>query len=362
MTTSPTSATCGAASGTRGTTWAGQYTRPYTIYTTGIGWRIDRVPEDIGDRENPYDVFWDTQYSGNMAILDDWHTAMGMVLLRNGIDRHNTDEARHRAGPRRSCSSCATRCTRGSRSPVHRPARRSVRPEPDVVGRRDQHAVLPAGGQSADILRYWFPTDGKGGVDNDLVVCLAQGKNPVAAHVFINYLLDEGIAAGELRLHRLPAAAARVHPGDPGRRRLRPAEPGRATVVTEKDFRPACRCSSCRSRPTWSTTRSGRSSRPVAERDDAAPGNRFLWPLLALPGHRLGGGAVRRADVRRAGDPVRRRRPDPAPAGAGVEPALLGLHPVQLRHASTSSGRTRSSARPCCAPSSTSASRACCAC
>ena len=49
-------------------------------------------------------------------------------------------------------------------------------------------------GTSADILRYWFPDDGKGGVDNDLVVCLAQGKNPVAAHVFINDLLDEGIA------------------------------------------------------------------------------------------------------------------------------------------------------------------------
>jgi spermidine/putrescine transport system substrate-binding protein len=48
---------------------------------------------------------------------------------------------------------------------------------------------------SPEVLRYWFPEDGRGEVDNDLVVCLAQGKNPVAAHVFIDELLDDKIAA-----------------------------------------------------------------------------------------------------------------------------------------------------------------------
>jgi spermidine/putrescine transport system substrate-binding protein len=50
-------------------------------------------------------------------------------------------------------------------------------------------------GQSADVLRYWFPSDGRGMVDNDLMVVLSQGSNPVAAHFFINYLLDKKIAA-----------------------------------------------------------------------------------------------------------------------------------------------------------------------
>jgi spermidine/putrescine transport system substrate-binding protein len=31
-------------------------------------------------------------------------------------------------------------------------------------------------------------------VDNDLVVCLAQGENPVAAHFFVNELLDPEVA------------------------------------------------------------------------------------------------------------------------------------------------------------------------
>ena len=38
-----------------------QYSVPYVIYTTGIGWRADLIPEDIGARPNPYDVFWDSK-------------------------------------------------------------------------------------------------------------------------------------------------------------------------------------------------------------------------------------------------------------------------------------------------------------
>jgi len=67
-----------------------RYTVPYTIYSTGIGWRTDMVPDDIAGMDNPYDVFWDTTYAGKMAILDDWHTAMSMVLLRNGIHDINS--------------------------------------------------------------------------------------------------------------------------------------------------------------------------------------------------------------------------------------------------------------------------------
>ncbi len=44
---------------------------------------------------------------------------------------------------------------------------------PDVVRRRRQRAVLPAEGHAARVLRYWFPSDGKGMVDNDLMVSLS---------------------------------------------------------------------------------------------------------------------------------------------------------------------------------------------
>ena len=40
------------------------------------------------------------------------------------------------------------------------------------------------------MLSYWFPPDGKGMVDNDLMVILSQGKTPVLAHLFLNFMLE----------------------------------------------------------------------------------------------------------------------------------------------------------------------------
>jgi spermidine/putrescine transport system substrate-binding protein len=45
-------------------------------------------------------------------------------------------------------------------------------------------------GTSVDVLRYWFPDDGKGMVDNDLMVVLKGGQNPVLAHLFLQHMLD----------------------------------------------------------------------------------------------------------------------------------------------------------------------------
>jgi spermidine/putrescine transport system substrate-binding protein len=173
-----------------------RYTVPYTIYSTGIGWRTDMVPDDIAGMDNPYDVFWDTTYAGKMAILDDWHTAMSMVLLRNGIDDINS--------------------TKQSDLDLIRTQildlRKTMRPKVTI----SMYTDMPAGqyglcqmwsgdaintpyylpkSVSPSVMRYWFPPDGKGEVDNDLVVCLAQGENPVAAHFFMNEILDNSVAA-----------------------------------------------------------------------------------------------------------------------------------------------------------------------
>jgi spermidine/putrescine transport system substrate-binding protein len=54
-------------------------------------------------------------------------------------------------------------------------------------------SYLPEG-TGVEILRYWFPADGKGLVDNVLMVALRGGKNPVLAHLFINHMLDPEVA------------------------------------------------------------------------------------------------------------------------------------------------------------------------
>lgn len=172
-----------------------RYTVPYTIYSTGIGWRTDMVHTDIPAMDNPYDVLWDKTYAGNMAILDDWHTAMSMVLLRNGVMNLN------------STSSSDLDMIRTQLLDL----RKTMRPKVTI----SMYTEMPAGQYglcqmwsgdaintpyylpkktSPDVMRYWFPEDGKGEIDNDLVVLLAQGENPVAAHFFINEILDNKVA------------------------------------------------------------------------------------------------------------------------------------------------------------------------
>jgi spermidine/putrescine transport system substrate-binding protein len=173
-----------------------RYTIPYTIYSTGIGWRTDMVPTDVAGLDNPYDVLWDTTYRGGTAILDDWHTAMAMVLLRNGIFDINTTSSQHIAMVRDQLLQM----------------RSTMQPRVTI----SMYTEMPAGqyglcqmwsgdainlpyylpkSTSTDVLRYWFPPDGRGEVDNDLAVVLAQGGNPVAAHFFLNELLDNDVAA-----------------------------------------------------------------------------------------------------------------------------------------------------------------------
>jgi spermidine/putrescine transport system substrate-binding protein len=173
-----------------------RYTLPYTVYTTGIGWRTDMVDEDISQRDNPYDVFWDPKYRGNCAVIDDWHTTMAMVLLRNGIANVNTAKAsdlnliRNQLASLQQATNPRVTITMYNDLPAGQYGLAQMW-SGDVV---NAQYYLPKH-TSPDILRYWFPPDGRGMVDNDLMVLLGSGQNPVAAHHFINYMLDPAVAA-----------------------------------------------------------------------------------------------------------------------------------------------------------------------
>ena len=172
-----------------------QYSVPYTTYTTGVGWRDDQVTTDISTLPNPYASLWDPELADNVAIIDDWHTAMGMVLLKEGIPNVNSENPQDLAVINEQLKKLAA----------------ATDPKVTVAMFND----LPAGqiglsqmwsgdivnsvyylpkGQSPDILRYWFPEDGSGLVDNDLMMILSGGENPVAAHYFLNYILDSDVS------------------------------------------------------------------------------------------------------------------------------------------------------------------------
>jgi spermidine/putrescine transport system substrate-binding protein len=172
-----------------------QYTVPYTIYTTGIGWRSDMVPADIGALKNPYDSLWDPAYKGKTAVIDDFHTAMAMVLLRQGITDVNTSSEADlkMVGEQLKALVAAT-------SPKVTITMYNDLPSGqfglcqmwsgDII---NAQSYLPEG-TGPEILRYWFPSDGKGMVDNDMLVTLRGGKNPVLAHMFLNKMLEPDVA------------------------------------------------------------------------------------------------------------------------------------------------------------------------
>jgi spermidine/putrescine transport system substrate-binding protein len=167
------------------------YTVPYTVYTTGIGWRADRITADIGAMANPYDVFWDTANKKRDAVIDDWHTAMAMIALRAGLTNINSTKS----------ADIATIQTQMLDMQAKTDPKVTITMYNDLPAGQMDLAQMWSGdvvnaqyylpkGVKPDVLAYWFPEDGKGMVDNDLMVILSQGKNPVLAHLFINFMLD----------------------------------------------------------------------------------------------------------------------------------------------------------------------------
>jgi spermidine/putrescine transport system substrate-binding protein len=168
-----------------------RYTVPYTIYTTGIGWRSDKVSEDISLRTNPYDVFWDPIYNSKIAILDDYREAITMVLLRNGITDILT-------GDSKKLNLVAGQLTDMISKTNPKVNITDYQDIPDGTTNVSQawsgdminaQYNMPAG-QSPSVLRYWYPKNGKGAVNEDIFVILRSGKNPVLSHLWLNYMLD----------------------------------------------------------------------------------------------------------------------------------------------------------------------------
>ena len=174
-----------------------QYTVPYTVYTTGIGWRTDKATVDPSKQQNPYDVFWNPK-SSNVAVIDDWHTCMALPLLREGrgADINSTDPAvikdvQDGLLSMQAATHPKVTITMYNDLPAGELSLCQMW-SGDVV---NAVSYLPKG-TPPTVLGYWFPPDGKGSVDNDLMVILKGGKNPVLAHLFLNHMLDTKTALG----------------------------------------------------------------------------------------------------------------------------------------------------------------------
>jgi spermidine/putrescine transport system substrate-binding protein len=168
-----------------------QYTVPYTIYTTGMAWRKDHVPENPYQMANAWAMPWQSKYKGKVAILDDYREGISLGLMKNGIFNLNTTNAAQIQASGQQLQNLAsltnvqinnndyTQVPSGQIW-IHHAWSGDIAAAPSYMPK----------GVPVDVVGYWFPPDGKGPVGNDLNTVLRTATNPVLAHLFLNYLLD----------------------------------------------------------------------------------------------------------------------------------------------------------------------------
>jgi spermidine/putrescine transport system substrate-binding protein len=175
-----------------------RYSVPYLVYTTGIGYRIDLVDAaDVEGQANPWDIFWNPKYAGNMGFLDSFTDTVAMALLRNGV----------------SDPSLATEAELEAAGDALLEALELTEIQYSIDG---SYAGIPEGrfgihhAWSGDLVNsaYYWPDDNdlgtarylwpakspgstvKGPISSDTMAVLKGSERPVLAHMFLDFILD----------------------------------------------------------------------------------------------------------------------------------------------------------------------------
>jgi spermidine/putrescine transport system substrate-binding protein len=168
-----------------------RYSVPYTLYTTGIAFRRDRVTTEPADLDNGYDLLWDEQYRGRVYLLEDDREALGMALLRRGERDVNTEDVALLTAAREDLQElfgavdvkvgieAYDRIPNGSAT-VHQAW------SGDAV---NAQYYLPEGGDPA-VIGFWYPADVGGVIGSDSLAIPRAAAHPVLAHHFLNFMLD----------------------------------------------------------------------------------------------------------------------------------------------------------------------------
>ncbi len=174
------------------------YTVPYVVWMDGIGWRNDKVKEDIPGMDVPWDIFWHAQaYRGQVGILDDRRDALSMPMQRDAMRKDvrpdlNTEDEAVVNKAQEDLSQLSAIC-----NPKVAITDYQTLPEGKTVLHHSWSGDLLGGafyympkGVPPSVLSFWGPAQ-NGVVQNDFFCIGRTAKNPALAHAFINFFLDE---------------------------------------------------------------------------------------------------------------------------------------------------------------------------
>jgi spermidine/putrescine transport system substrate-binding protein len=179
-----------------------QYSVPFRVYKTGIGWRKDKV----GHMAGLWSDAWNSAASGHAYVLDDRDEGLGLAALRLGLDLNTgvaadltsmvallTDLKKHLRG----FSSAATANLRSG----------------DALLTQAHSGDIGAALTKGDVGRYGFETTREGTpVNSDCFAIPSSAAHPGTALLFIDFVLrpDNVVRNVNYAGYQMPARAAQA--------------------------------------------------------------------------------------------------------------------------------------------------------
>ena len=156
---------------------------PYMWWTTGFGYDTARIGEELPS----WAALWDERWKGKMAMLDDYRETFAVALIRLGYSVNTTSDA----------ELDEALALLQEQKPLLR------KYTADDIGDLSSGDVWISHAWGADVsqvatelesVKYVIPSEG-GIRGSDAMVLLAKAPHPIAAHLFINHMLDAEVSA-----------------------------------------------------------------------------------------------------------------------------------------------------------------------
>ena len=169
-----------------------QYTVPYTVYTSGIGYRADRVQ----DTSAGYQMLWDPAYADKVGVIDDAFEALSMSMLAWDISQDiNTGDPEIINAAKDKLLELAQYnvqidITQYETIPTGKFTVHQAWSGDLIAGRW----YLPSG-ETPEVLGYWVPeSSSERVISNDCIAIPKSSPSPVLAHTFVNYMIDNDVS------------------------------------------------------------------------------------------------------------------------------------------------------------------------
>lgn len=156
---------------------------PYMWWTTGVGYDSARITDPLTSSR----ALWDPRFDGHISMLDDWAEAFGMALIQLGFSANTTNTAELDEAL--------------ALLQVQKPLVRVY--STDTVGTMSSGDVWIGQIWGADTfaiqeenenVAFYLPEEGavRG---SDTIAIFSGAKHPIAAHLFIDHMLDAQVSA-----------------------------------------------------------------------------------------------------------------------------------------------------------------------